>query len=382
MTRKSDTCPNEATAELALRRRDAAVLFLHRHRFLESLSLSAQPFLRNSLLAGFQAALAGAIVLPIVYYLTPWPHLAGFAALGSLVTLFGRFAPEAAQRRRIVLYSAVAQVLGVFVMSATGWLGLPSVPQLLLLALASGVFFFISLAGRFGPPGALIFIFAAGAAMGPLDSFHTVLERVAATAAGAALAWAVCALTERFRHTGDPELPLPVEPHQPVRARLSAAARIVLGAALAAFAVQTAGAGHPTWAVMGAVVVLQGANLQISMTRALQRMVGSLVGSALVWFVLAQEPSFATVILLVAFFQIATEFVIGANYGLGQIFVTPMALLMTYLAANGAHGASMAPERVFDTIVGSLIGIGLAVVFSSRDDRLHLARHHASRARA
>jgi uncharacterized membrane protein YccC len=86
------------------------------------------------------------------------------------------------------------------------------------------------------------------------------------------------------------------------------------------------------------------------------------------------------VIALLAGLQFATEMIIGANYALGQILVTPMALLMSYLAAPHAAGLAMVPERVLDTLLGAAIGIALAVACSSLDDRRHLAGHQMRRA--
>lgn len=79
--------------------------------------------------------------------------------------------------------------------------------------------------------------------------------------------------------------------------------------------------------------------------------------------------------------MIATEVVIGANYGLAQILVTPMALLMTYLASPHTADIGMVPERVLDTLIGALIGMVFAVLCSTLEDRTHLAHHHASRAK-
>lgn len=100
---------------------------LHRDQFKACLALSSQPSLRNSALAGVQAAIA----LPLIW-LSPWSHLIGFAALGALVALFGRFAPSES-RSRIILSSAILQVLAVFTMSAAAWMGASTAAQLALL---------------------------------------------------------------------------------------------------------------------------------------------------------------------------------------------------------------------------------------------------------
>ena len=89
---------------------------------------------------------------------------------------------------------------------------------------------------------------------------------------------------------------------------------------------------------MGAVAVMQGAHLHISINRAFQRMAGAVLGALLVWLILIQGPSAWTVIVLLVGLIVATEVVIGANYGLGQVLVAPMALLMVYLAAPDTAG--------------------------------------------
>lgn len=355
----------------------AARHLLTPRQFRESLALAPQPWVRIALLAGLQAALTGLIALPLIH-ISPWPHLIGFASLGTLVALFGRFAPEA-RRSGIVLRCAFWQVFAVFAMSMAAWLGAPLEIQILLLAVGCGLFVFVSTAGGFGPPGALIFVFAASASMGHVGSFQQVMERAVATGIVAALAWIICLSTEAFRRNRSPDIPLPSEPARPFDHRLIAAARIMGGSAIAAFVAHATGAVHPGWAAMGAVAVMQGAHLHISMNRALQRTAGTIVGAALIGLVLTQSPSIWPVIALLTVLTIATEVVIGTNYGLGQVLVTPMALLMSYLAAPHAAGIAMVPERILDTLIGASIGMAFAILWSTLDDRAHLAHHHASR---
>ena len=359
------------TGAPSIRRRDAARHLLHRDRIRGSFALSRQPSLRNSTLAGMQAAATAAIVLPLVH-LSPWPHLIGFAALGALVALFGRFAPPRG-RNRVVLLCGLCQVLGVLIMSAAAALGAPMALQLALLALSCGVFLFVTVTGRLGAPGPLVFVFAAGAAMSAGLTFGEMAERTAATALAAAVAWIVCAASEALRHHPGPDRPFPVEPARPLGHRLVAAARSSAGAGVAIVASLALGAEYPAWAALGALAVLQGSQLQVNMHRALQRMAGTVVGALLAWLLLAQEPSVWTVISVLLVLQVVTEMVIGINYAFGQVLVTPMALLMTYLAAAGAAGAEMAPERVLDTLLGAAVGIVLSVVLSGLDDRRHLA---------
>ncbi|GGG76507.1 FUSC family protein [Salipiger pallidus] len=332
--------------------------------------LGPQPYLRNSLLAGFQAGITAAIALPLVL-LSPWAHMVGFAALGGMVALFGRF-DTTAGRLRVVTLAALTQIAMVMVLSLVSlspspWLHLGA------LTLACGLAYLVAISGRFGPPGALIFVFAGGAALVPASGLGDVAERSIATAVVATLAFVVCLATEWLRQRPTPERPLPVEPLRPMSHRLIASGRIMAGCAVALVVSHLWGASHPVWAGMGALLVLQGPFLHINMHRAQQRMAGAVVGSLLAWVILAQEPGPMVIIALIFVLQMCTELVIGANYWLGQIFVTPMALIMSYLAAPGLSGAQMAPERVLDSLLGVVIGIAAAVLLSTLDDRHHLA---------
>lgn len=356
---------------LGARRRDAARHLLHPGQLKDSLTLARQVSLRNATLAGLQAAVVAAIALPLVH-LSPWPHLIGFASLGALVALFGRFAP-AGRRGRILLQCGLLQSAAVLIMSTAAWLGASVGVQLGLLALSCGVLALLCTAGRFGPPGPLIFVFAAGASIAPGLALEQVIERTAATAIVSALAWGLCAATEAIRQRPTDARPFPDEPLRPLGHRLIAAARISAGAGAAILVSLALDGRHPAWAAMGALAVMQGPHLHIVMNRALQRMAGTVVGALLAWVLLAQHPSIGVVILAVAGLQLLTEVVIGANYAIGQVLVTPMALLMTSLGAAGRLGPEMAPERIVETFVGVAVGVVLSVILSSLDDRRHLA---------
>ena len=334
-------------------------------------SVAPQPYLRSSILAGVRAGLTVAIALPLVA-LSPHPELIGYAALGALPALFGRFEPRRG-RSRVVLAAAALQTLGILLFSILGWLGLPVEAQLALLALACGVFFFITSTARFGPPGAVIFVFACGAALVPAGSLAEIAARGLAAAAVGALAFAICAVTERLRHLPDGQ-DYPKETLRPLYDRMAATLKIVLGTGLALYAGHLAGVDHPVWAAMGTLVVLQGPNLHTNLSRALQRMAGTMLGAVVAWLVLVQGPSLPVLIATLFALQFATELVIGANYALGQIFLTPMALLMSQLGAPSSTGAEMAPERVLDTLLGACVAIVVAIALSTAAERRELTQ--------
>src|SRR3546814_15206734 len=68
-----------------------------------------------------------------------------------------------------------------------------------------------------------------------------------------------------------------------------AAARITLGAAIAAGISHAAGWHYPAWAAIGAVTVMPGGHLHLTMNRSLQRIAGTVLGACIVWAIQSQK---------------------------------------------------------------------------------------------
>ncbi len=371
MTTEEENTTAAAAARTGASMVQAALHLLDRSQLQDSVALAPPVSLRIALIAGAQSSLA-VLCAMVLALLSPWPELVGFPALGALASLFGRFAPLP-RRRRIVAICAGLLALGVFFPSLASLFGAPGWALVLVLALVAGACTVVVSRWSLGLPGAVIIVFAAGAALHPADDWHTLAARMLATAAGGLIAWLVCWLTDglrsqELRQLRLPQAPVPAPSHQWI-----AAGRITAGAALAGGIAWAAGWQHPAWAAIGATAVMQGSHLHVTMSRALQRMVGTVVGAGLVWVILAQHPPLWVMALAVVLFQFITEVIIGVNYALGQITVTPMALLMTVLASPAPLLGSLPVERVMETMVGAAVGIVLAVLFSSADDRAYLA---------
>lgn len=348
-----------------------ALHLLHRQQLQDSLALAPLLSLRIAVIAGLQASLAvlAALVLTL---LSSWPELVGFPALGALAGLFGRFAPLP-RRRRIVAGAALLLLLAVLFPSLASLYGASEWVLVLVLALVTGASTMAVSRWSLGGPGAVIIVFAAGASLHPVATGRELAARLLATAAGGLIGWLVCSLTDRLRAAEVRTLQIPAARIPPMSHQCIAGARIAAGAAVAALLAWAAGGQHPAWAAIGATAVMQGEHLHVTMSRALQRLAGTVIGAGLVWLILAQQPPLWFIVLAVVVFQFLTEVIIGFNYALGQITVTPMALLMTMLASNAPMLGTMPLERVMDTLVGAAVGIVLAVLFSSADDRAYLA---------
>ncbi|WP_312462798.1 FUSC family protein [Comamonas sp.] len=340
----------------------------------DSARLQPLPALHIALIAAMQAALAVLLAL-VVARLSPWPQLVGPLGLGALAALFGRFAAPG-RRMRIVGICAAMLCAAVFLPSLASWAGLPAQGMVWVLALVAGAATLAVSHWRLGGPGAVIVVFAAGASLAPVHSGQQLLERTLGTLAGGLLAALVCWATDGLRHQAVQRVQLPAQPLRPWPAELAAAGRMVLGAGLAAWVAQAAGWQHPAWAAIGATAVMQGSHLHITMNRALQRMVGTMLGALVAGLILSLEPSFWWIAASIVVLQFITEVSIGYNYALGQITVTPMALLMTHLASSPQAPLGMPVERVLDTVLGAALGIVFALALSSVEDRAHLHRLH------
>ncbi|MFC5833422.1 FUSC family protein [Nonomuraea insulae] len=140
---------------------------------------------------------------------------------------------------------------------------------------------------------------------------------------------------------------------------------VTAGAALAGWASMALGVGRPYWAVVTAAAVFA-ANTTLSWSRAVQRVVGNLLGVAL-FTLLAPVTRLGALALVVAVLvmQFVTEAAVTRNYWLGSVFVTPTAILMTEFA-----GAQPVPvlvaDRWLDTCVGAAAGLLACVLLPDR----------------
>ncbi|CAL9642061.1 FUSC family protein [Streptomyces sp. enrichment culture] len=165
------------------------------------------------------------------------------------------------------------------------------------------------------------------------------------------------------------------------------AVRTALGCALAGYAALALGVGRPYWALVTAASLYQ-VNVTLTWSRAVQRVVGNLVG-VLVFAALAPLTHLhpAALVLVSLALNFGAEALIGRNYWLGSVCVTPMALLITEFARS-QDTADLITDRVVDTLIGALVGFAAAVAVTNRRAGARLdhaltaaerAREHAAR---
>ncbi|MEI5520207.1 FUSC family protein [Streptomyces brasiliscabiei] len=161
------------------------------------------------------------------------------------------------------------------------------------------------------------------------------------------------------------------------------AVRTAVGCALAGHVSLAIGVGRPYWALVTAASLYQ-ANLTLTWSRGVQRVVGNLAGVlAFAALVPLAHLGPAALVLCCLALSFGAEALISRNYWLGTICVTPMALLVTEFAGFQNPG-ELITDRLLDTAVGALVGFLAAVAVTNRraGDRVAHALAAAERARA
>ncbi|MFD7064535.1 FUSC family protein [Streptomyces sp. NPDC059906] len=130
------------------------------------------------------------------------------------------------------------------------------------------------------------------------------------------------------------------------------ALRMALGTAAAGGLAALLSLQHGYWAAISAAAVLHSVNLRTTAQRAVQRTVGTVFGVLLALAVLALHPTPVALAVVIVLMEFLLEYIVVRNYGLGVVFITPIALLLSDLAEPAPPG-----ELVAHRLLGSLLGI-------------------------
>ncbi|MFC9157950.1 FUSC family protein [Streptomyces bauhiniae] len=145
--------------------------------------------------------------------------------------------------------------------------------------------------------------------------------------------------------------------HKPVSVLLVPALRMVLGTLVAGGAALALGLGHGYWAAISAAAVLHSVNVRTTVQRAVQRTLGTALGLMIALGVLAGHPAPVLLALVIVALEFLMEYMVVRNYGLGVVFLTPLALLLSDLADPESP-----EELIVDRGLGSLLGIVIGLV--------------------
>lgn len=115
---------------------------------------------------------------------------------------------------------------------------------------------------------------------------------------------------------------------------------------------------RPYWVPVSCLAIIQGASLRMVWNRHLHRIVGTVMGLALMWLLLMlpQDPWLIVTLMIVLSFVI--EILVVRHYGLAVIFITPLTI---FLAEAGKWGQQTPLDimltRMLDIGLGSSVGL-------------------------
>jgi uncharacterized membrane protein len=133
-----------------------------------------------------------------------------------------------------------------------------------------------------------------------------------------------------------------------------------LAGSLATLAGQWLGFGHAYWAMVAAVVPLVGHSTVHRVRRGVQRIIGTVLGLALLAAILLIGLTPWQTVLVIALCQFGAELFIARQYVLAQLFVTPLALISTLLVVP-ASPTILLRDRIIETVIGAAVGVAVVL---------------------
>jgi uncharacterized membrane protein YccC len=112
--------------------------------------------------------------------------------------------------------------------------------------------------------------------------------------------------------------------------------------------------------MVAAVVPLVGRTTRHRVGRGIQRIIGTVLGLIVLAGILLLHPAPWQTVLVIAACQFGAELFIARQYVLAQVFVTPLALSSTLLAAPTAPEILLR-DRIVETVIGAAVGIAVVV---------------------
>lgn len=281
-----------------------------------------------------------------------------YATFGAFTSLYGRERVGTARLHlqvRLAVYLTATIGLGTLVGTSPqrAWLAVPVAAS--VAALGS----FASDAEGWHPPGPLFLVFACAACAAIPATYADVPVALAIAAGSAAFAVVVGNLGAWWRREESTSRPRPSY-------RASLRWHVLpcsVGVLVAGLLSTGAGIGHPYWAMVSAVVPLVARDVRHQVVRGLHRLVGTAVGLVVAAGVLAVDLGGLAVILVVALLQALAELVVGRNYALALVAITPLALLMVHLAVP-VPASDLLVDRGVETVLG--VAAGLLVGYLTR----------------
>lgn len=154
-----------------------------------------------------------------------------------------------------------------------------------------------------------------------------------------------------------------------------ASVRIAIGVFAATLLAYALGNERPYWVPVACSAVLIGKHVMATIHRAIQRAIGTCIGIFIAGAIFSFHPSYVVLAVLLLVLQILVELIVGRNYVIAAIFITPLGLIVAETANTGLSPAELIHARLTDNLLGVSVGLaaGLLLWRRSGSKRLRLA---------
>jgi uncharacterized membrane protein YccC len=113
---------------------------------------------------------------------------------------------------------------------------------------------------------------------------------------------------------------------------------------------------NPYWVPISCAAILQGGTFRAVWHRKVHRIVGTVIGMGLTWFLFPAVPDPVTLAVIVVVLVFVVESLVARNYGLAVIFITPLTVGFAEISSGGVPIHGLLTTRLVDIIFGSLTG--------------------------
>ena len=135
---------------------------------------------------------------------------------------------------------------------------------------------------------------------------------------------------------------------------------------------------NPYWAAVSCFLIIQGIHLRTMWIKQFHRLLGTVVGVGLAGGMLAWQLPIWGVAVSIFVMMLCIESLVDRHYGLAVIFITPLTI---FIAEYGSGVPVSEPfyqgvirARLFDTLLGCMVGLGGGIVMHSTNLRTPLRR--------
>lgn len=295
----------------------------------------------------------------ILLFLLDRMDLSIYASFGALVSLYGRF-HYYGDRVRMQLGAGLIFISCMLIGTFVAAIDADTNVRIMVLAVIATLVTGIVGGYKWHPGGATFAVFAAGAVATMPGEWINLAQVLVVGSASALFSVLLTSVLGLLRTRSFTKVFRPLQPAV-FNAQWSVAVTVGIGALLAGLIGHMFDTDHWYWAMVAASVVLAGAATTSRLTRSIQRFIGTTLGVLIAGLLLWFEMPTLGVIATVIGFQALAELLIGRNYGVAMLAVTPLALLMVSLA-NPIAPEVLVMDRAFETFIGSLIGTIAALI--------------------